>query len=220
MHSTVLPIIRKQLENNTEEDISEEELFRYTRYRWLTFDEDEKLTSRCRKFNVAALLAAAVNAVDNGAKSCVKILKCIEGSYNIALLLTMDNGMEVLAKLPNPNAGPSFYTTVSQVATHRFAREILNLPVPRIYAYSADSSNAVEAEYIIEGKATGKPLSSIWYDWSEESQTKFVSQLIEMETKLASFSFRSHGCLYYKEDLVQKGVPARDLQAPLYTPHQ
>ncbi|RDI84813.1 hypothetical protein Vi05172_g5260 [Venturia inaequalis] len=218
MHSTVLPIIRKQLEDNTEEDIPEEELYRYTRHRWLTFDEDKKLASRYCKFDIAALSKAAVNAVDCGAKSCVKILKCIEGSYNKALILTLDNGIEVLAKLPNPNAGPSFYTTASQVATHGFIRDILKLPVPPIYTYSAESTNAVGAEYIIEGKATGKPLSSVWYGWPEESQMKFLSQLVEMETKLASLSFRSHGSLYYKKDLLQKDVSVRDFQTPLLHP--
>jgi hypothetical protein len=30
----------------------------------------------------------------------------------------MDNGMEVVAKLPNPGAGASKYATASEVATH------------------------------------------------------------------------------------------------------
>lgn len=46
-----------------------------------------------------------------------KILKRKEGMNNKAYILTMDNGTEVLAKLPNPCAGPSFYTTASEVAT-------------------------------------------------------------------------------------------------------
>lgn len=49
-----------------------------------------------------------------------KLLKCIEGQYNKAFIMTMDNGVEVLAKLPNPNAGPAFYTTASEVATRHF----------------------------------------------------------------------------------------------------
>ena len=32
----------------------------------------------------------------------------------------MDNGVEVLAKIPNPNAGSAFYTTASEVATRNF----------------------------------------------------------------------------------------------------
>ena len=34
--------------------------------------------------------------------------------------MTMDNGAEVLAKIPNPNAGPAFCTTASEVATRHF----------------------------------------------------------------------------------------------------
>jgi hypothetical protein len=32
----------------------------------------------------------------------------------------MDNGSEIFAKLPNPIAGPAFYTTSSEVATREF----------------------------------------------------------------------------------------------------
>jgi hypothetical protein len=32
----------------------------------------------------------------------------------------MDNGSEIFAKLPNPIAGPAFYTTASEVATREF----------------------------------------------------------------------------------------------------
>jgi hypothetical protein len=55
--------------------------------------------------------------------SGIKLLKCIEGQYNKAFLMTMDNGAEVVAKIPNPNAGPAFYTTASEVATRHFVCE-------------------------------------------------------------------------------------------------
>jgi hypothetical protein len=50
----------------------------------------------------------------------IKVLKCVEGQCNKALLLTMSTGQEIVAKTPNPNAGPSFYTTASEVATRQF----------------------------------------------------------------------------------------------------
>lgn len=53
----------------------------------------------------------------------VKLLKCTEGQYNKAFLMSMDRGVEVLAKVPNPNAGPAFYTTASEVATRHFVRD-------------------------------------------------------------------------------------------------
>ena len=36
-----------------------------------------------------------------------RVLKCSEGLHNKAFILTMDNGTEVFAKRPNPNAGPA-----------------------------------------------------------------------------------------------------------------
>ncbi|KAL5320589.1 hypothetical protein ACEPPN_011399 [Leptodophora sp. 'Broadleaf-Isolate-01'] len=176
-------------------------------------NERENLAIRYRKFNIPALVDAAVHAAGNGAKSCVKLLKCTEGQYNKAFLMSMDRGVEVLAKVPNPNAGPAFYTTASEVATRHFLRTVLNLPVPRIHAFSLDSDNPVGAEYIIEEKTRGKPLGSLWHHWDTESQLGLVAQLVGFETKLASVSFRRHGCIYYRRDLVKKGLPAYDLEA-------
>ncbi|KAK0119331.1 Phosphotransferase enzyme [Cadophora gregata f. sp. sojae] len=160
-----------------------------------------------------ALIDAAVHAAGNGAKACVKLLKCTEGQYNKAFLMSMDNGVEVLAKVPNPNAGPAFYTTASEVATRQFLRTVLKLPVPRIHAFSSTPDNPVGAEYIIEEKAKGKPLGNLWRHWDTESQISLVTQLVNFETKLASVTFRRHGCIYYKKDLEMKGLPAYDLEA-------
>jgi hypothetical protein len=56
----------------------------------------------------------------NGMISGTKMLKCKEGQFNKAFLMTMDNGVEVIAKLPNPNTSPAFYTTTSEVTTWQF----------------------------------------------------------------------------------------------------
>ncbi|KAF1840343.1 uncharacterized protein K460DRAFT_348685 [Cucurbitaria berberidis CBS 394.84] len=77
---------------------------------------------RYREFNIPALLDAAVQAVGNGARTCVKLLKCVEGQQNKVFIITMDNGSEVLAKIPHSNVGPAFYTTASEVATRQFVR--------------------------------------------------------------------------------------------------
>jgi hypothetical protein len=44
-------------------------------------------------------------------------MKYREGQYNKAFLLIFNNGSEVVAKLPNPNAGPKALTIASEVAT-------------------------------------------------------------------------------------------------------
>jgi len=47
-------------------------------------------------------------------------MKFSEGQYNKVFLLKMDNGSEVVAKIPNPNAGPAHHVTASEVATVNF----------------------------------------------------------------------------------------------------
>jgi hypothetical protein len=75
--------------------------------------------TRCRsahiRFNINELARLAAVAV--GAKSCVSIKKYPDGMYNKAMLLTMEDGTEVVAKVPNPNAGQPHFTTASEVAT-------------------------------------------------------------------------------------------------------
>lgn len=66
-------------------------------------------------FNVVELQNLAVRAT--GSNSCVSITKLSEGGFNKVFRLLMDDEKTVLARIPNPNAGPAFYTTASEVAT-------------------------------------------------------------------------------------------------------
>ena len=65
-----------------------------------------------------------IAAIKVGSKSCVQIKKLSEGQHNKAFLLTMNDGREVIARLPNPNAGRPHFTTASEVASMDFVREI------------------------------------------------------------------------------------------------
>ncbi|XMA20402.1 hypothetical protein WAI453_013193 [Rhynchosporium graminicola] len=136
-----MPLLRAERADGTLEYISEEELYRYTRHRWI-FNESIQLSE------------------SKGARYCTRVLKCREGLNNKAYLLTMDNGLEVFAKLPNPIAGPAYYITASEVATREFLRYALNIPTPCTIAWSIDRNNPVGAEYILEEKAPGKLLGS------------------------------------------------------------
>jgi hypothetical protein len=94
-----------------------EHFFRYTSGRWL-WDEEQQLRDRYRAFNVAGLQGLAARAVGSG--GCVSMTKLAEGGFNKVFRLVMDDGKSVLARIPNPNAGPSFNTTASEVATMEF----------------------------------------------------------------------------------------------------
>lgn len=70
------------------------------------------------RFNMNKLVQTAAQSM--GAAGCVSIRKCADGMYNKCFVLTMNDGQEVIAKVPNPNAGVAHYTTASEVATMDF----------------------------------------------------------------------------------------------------
>ncbi|KAM5441111.1 hypothetical protein MferCBS31731_003899 [Microsporum ferrugineum] len=133
-----------------------------------------------------------------------RVMKYREGQYNKTFLLTFDNGYEVVAKIPNPNAGPKLFTIASEVATMDYSREIIGLPVPRVLTWNCDSSNPVESEYIIMEKAKGNALSEIWYQLPRPKKFEYIKQVVQIESKLLSVTFPEYGCIYYKKDLPLK----------------
>ena len=79
---------------------------------------------------------------------------------------------------------------------------MFKLPVPRIPAWSSEASKIpVEAEYIIEERAPGVRLGSLWNQRSQDTKLKLVAQVAEMENSLTTITFPKHGCIYFKEDL-------------------
>ncbi|KAL4919845.1 kinase-like domain-containing protein [Aspergillus aurantiobrunneus] len=114
-----------------------ESLNRFTSGRWL-WNERQQLASRYVQFNLSALLRLAASAI--GSKACTQVIIISEGQYNKVFLLIMDDGREVIAKLPSPNAGRPHFTTASEVATMDFLRNVLNLLVPRVYTWNSGAS--------------------------------------------------------------------------------
>ncbi|KAI9681176.1 MAG: hypothetical protein M1817_002458 [Caeruleum heppii] len=94
-----------------------EHFYRYTSGRWL-YGEEEQLSRRYVKFNMKELARIASQAV--GSSPCMDIVKLPEGNFNKTFLMTMDDGKQVVARVPNPNAGQAHYTTASEVATMDF----------------------------------------------------------------------------------------------------
>lgn len=92
----------------------EGEVFNFTRGRFVS-NEDHEMSQRYVRFNVHELARVAAEAV--GSKACEKYP---DGMYNKAFLMTMDDGTEIVAKIPNPNAGRSHFATASEVATMEF----------------------------------------------------------------------------------------------------
>ncbi|KAL9607873.1 MAG: hypothetical protein Q9167_007262, partial [Letrouitia subvulpina] len=94
-----------------------EDYFRFTRGRFIS-NEQHEMSQRYVRFDMYELTRLAAEAV--GSKSCIGTEKYPDGMYNKAFLLTMDDGTQAVAKVPNPNAGRTHFTTSSEVATMEF----------------------------------------------------------------------------------------------------
>ncbi|KAF3479937.1 uncharacterized protein GIQ15_06913 [Arthroderma uncinatum] len=156
------------------------------------------MSQRYRHFDVKRL--ASIAAASVGAETCTGIEKCADGMYNKAFLLTMDNGSQVVAKIPNPNAGLPHLTTASEVATMEFARRVCKTPVPKIYTWSSQD-NPVGAEYIIMEKVQGVQLDTVWPSMGISDRFDIVKSIAGYQEAWMSASFDHFGSLYFARDL-------------------
>ncbi|GAB7353080.1 hypothetical protein MBLNU459_g3626t1 [Dothideomycetes sp. NU459] len=123
----------------------------------------------------------------------------------------MNDGKEVIAKVPNPNAGRPHFTTASEVATIDFARNDLGIPTPQVFAWSSSIDNAVGAEYIIMEKARGVSLEQLWPKIDIATRIQVIRAIGRQLRIYSNKLFSKIGSLYYTND-----VPDVDSDAPLY----
>ena len=185
-----------------------QKLFNYTSGRYL-YNEKLRLAERHVHFDVPALQDIAAKCV--GRRSVTRMEKLAEGGFSRVFLLIIDDGFEVIAKLPCSHTVPKHFTTESEVATLDFLSS-KGISVPRVYAWSSESDNAVGSEYIIMEKAPGQPLESRWFSLTQRDRVRLVTSFVEIERKMFSFALGSYGSLYYK------GRLPSHLQADLYGP--
>ncbi|KAK2800297.1 hypothetical protein FQN51_006205 [Onygenales sp. PD_10] len=179
----------------------DESFHRYTGGRWV-YNEDKQLADRHVEFNMTELVRAAAETQGCNLTSSIKVEKLPEGNFNKTFLITVDGGQQVVAKIPNPNAGFPFYTTASEVATMDFARSVAGMPVPEVYAWNPNTTdNPVGAEYIIMEKAKGVPLSAKWPSMSKTEKIQLMQSIVSLEKSLLSHRIDHIGSIYYKSDL-------------------
>ncbi|RAH65045.1 phosphotransferase family protein [Aspergillus aculeatinus CBS 121060] len=170
--------------------------FNYTPGRWL-INEAHQLQTRHVNFNVPALQRIAGQLMGS---RCVQMDKMPE----------MENGNEILASIPNPNAGHAHLVVASEVATVDFLRTVLKIPVPRVISWSSSPEvNPVGAEYILMERVEGQQLSYVWDDISEAQRFGLVKSLVGIERKLVNAKFALHGSLYYRDTFLRgRGIAA------------
>jgi hypothetical protein len=116
LSSAITSIQSRTCTTNLTQTEADSPFFHYTSGRWL-YNEQLQLERRYVKFNVPALQQAAGQVLGT---RCIQMTKLPEGMYNKVFSLRMENGEEVLARIPNPNAGHSRYCVGSEVATLDF----------------------------------------------------------------------------------------------------
>ena len=134
------------------------------------------------------------------------------GCFNKIFNLKFDNGSELIAKIPYPLLSPRHLCTASEVATMDYARTVLKLPVPKVFAWSAFADRTdVGAEYILMEKVEGIELHHRYKNLRSEG-LEIINQLTAMERAFVSRPFSQIGSLYYKED-VEPALQERPLYA-------
>ncbi|KAI4764822.1 hypothetical protein E4T51_02233 [Aureobasidium sp. EXF-12344] len=178
---------------------SDSKLFNFTRGRFV-INEQHELSQCHRIFNVTELARYAAKAVQ--ADRCLTIRKLPDGMFNRVLLLSMDNGKEVVAKIPNPNAGQPHLTTASEVATMKFVREVLGTPLPEVYAWSSRTEETlVGAKFILMEKMDGVELEHFLPKMKIQDRLEVVKALAGYQRSWASVSSEQFGSLYFSDDI-------------------
>ena len=157
------------------QSISEDALFQYTNGRFLV-DEEQQLLKRHLKFDVRKLCDVVTSLTENGAPVC-KIDK-MEGGFSKALLITTEDGMEVVAKIPCLNAGRAKYSTASEAAVLEYGvvafhltRAVTKLTGPSELTYQNTCSEVtrLECRFIQSGRC------GIYYHGESSRHSAFQS---------------------------------------------
>ena len=77
---------------------------------------------RCNLDRLGHIAASAI-----GSRCCTTIEKYPDGQYSKAFLMTMEDGKQLVAKVPNPNAGRTHFMTASEVATMQFVIKAMKM---------------------------------------------------------------------------------------------
>ncbi|KLO09778.1 hypothetical protein SCHPADRAFT_549770 [Schizopora paradoxa] len=186
---------------------SDHEFFRYTTAERSKEESAGKLRSdKYFEFNVNELCSVAAKSC--GAEKCTGIKKLNDDGKNRVLSLRLDNGKEVVARLPLPNTGPPHLLTASEVATLDFVKNVMDIPAPKVLAWSSRAeSTPIGAEFIILEKVDGVPLASVpsWRDGERREWPYFKKLLIQMvrtDEKYTKHRIAKYGSLFYREDVV------------------
>ncbi|KAG2413237.1 hypothetical protein HFD88_002426 [Aspergillus terreus] len=157
---------------------------------------------RRRGFNIPELKRLATASINQKEADVVAFEKLAEGGFNRSFLLTMRDVFRFVARISYPVTQPASLIIASEVATMDFLRSH-DIPVPKVYGYSATADNPAETEYIFTESMQGQSLGNIWFDLSERQRTRLIKEIVQLESRLFALRFPASRSLYYCSDLVE-----------------
>ncbi|KAF5701292.1 altered inheritance of mitochondria [Fusarium mundagurra] len=124
---------------------------------------------RWAKFNLEALLLLA-EKLRGLSCTCDESKIPNSGSLNWAIFITFDDGVEWVFRSPRYDTHMFTDETaskilISEASTLKYLESHCQVPVPKVYAYSGTHDNDIGIPYILQSKASGRPLSD--YRWTE-----------------------------------------------------
>jgi hypothetical protein len=75
------------------------------------------------------------------------------------------------------------------------------IPVPKVLAWSTDSTNPVGVEYIVMERVPGVQIFKKWTEMGDVDRLSIVKRLTQWEHELAEIPFPAFGSLYHKGSL-------------------
>ena len=164
------------------------------------YNEQKRLRERERVFDVSELKRLAATAVARDFEDILSINKLGEGAANRAFVISFRDGFKLVARVPYPVTQPAQLAVASEAATLAFLRS-KDIPVPRVYGYSATADNPAGTEYIFMELSPGRQLSTVWALMDEHDRMRFVRSLVDVEARLFNTPLPASGSLYFRRDL-------------------
>ncbi|KAF7542979.1 hypothetical protein G7046_g10081 [Stylonectria norvegica] len=168
----------------------------YTSGCWMRNDEAQRQARRV-EFNFDSLIQKAIDS-SPGAKEMLSCDK-VEGNFNRAFIIRLDNGLKVVARIPFSVAGPQRLTTHSEVATMAYVRQHTSVPVPKVLDWNDDPNNSIGTEYIIMEHVPGVQLSRLWPEMDGVQHLECVKNLSLLVKQMHNLQFPAYGSIYFED---------------------
>jgi hypothetical protein len=130
----------------------------------------------------------------------IEIVELKEGYFNVAYLIKLNNGQEVILKIaPSKDASIMTYEKnlmMAEVESMRLVSEKTTVPVPEVLFYSAESTyNICDAQYFFMSKIEGFNYNSIKDTLTEHEQYQIEYEIGQHNRQMNEIAGKNFG--YY-----------------------